>query len=229
MMKTFRIPFAELQLDPETILQEMGYTETQPAPPFVIEMMMEIFSMVREKTEASCAYRLYEGKAGKTGVDLGDIQLDTGRTIASLLTNSGQFAVFAATAGTAFGQLIHEAEQEGDILKSYMLDITGSCIAEKAGDYLERQLESEPGNISHTNRFSPGYCNWALVEQRKIFGLLGGNPCGISLTEVCLMFPVKSISGIIGIGENVSRKLYACHICDLTTCYKRKNLKTNKI
>jgi hypothetical protein len=37
------------------------------------------------------------------------------------------------------------------------------------------------------------------------------------------MEPVKSISGIIGIGENVRRRPYTCNLCDLKDCIYRKS------
>jgi hypothetical protein len=61
-----------------------------------------------------------------------------------------------------------------------------------------------------------------LTEQRKLFRLLGGNPCEIALSDVCLMTPIKSISGIIGLGKAVQTGIYACRYCELETCYKRK-------
>ena len=108
------------------------------------------------------------------------------------------------------------------MLHIFILDVIGSCIAEKAGDKMELLLEKEIADYNHTNRFSPGYCGWDLTEQKKLFALLDGNPCGIKLSESCLMMPIKSISGIIGTGKNVTKKEYGCQFCELETCYKRK-------
>jgi hypothetical protein len=36
------------------------------------------------------------------------------------------------------------------------------------------------------------------------------------------MTPIKSISGVIGIGKEVRPGQYACQYCELETCYKRK-------
>ena len=98
-------------------------------------------------------------------------------------------------------------------------------LAEKAGDRMERLLEKELGGERHTNRLSPGYCGWHLTGQKTLFRLMGGSPCGISLSDVCLMTPIKSISGIIGIGPEVDEKKYGCQYCELETCYKRKRKK----
>lgn len=111
------------------------------------------------------------------------------------------------------------------MLHTFILDTIGSCIAEKAGDKMESLLEKEIAGYRHTYRFSPGYCGWPLKEQKEIFRILENRPCGILLSDVFLMHPIKSISGIIGIGNNIQERKYGCDICQLETCYKRKNKK----
>lgn len=75
----------------------------------------------------------------------------------------------------------------------------------------------------HTNRFSPGYCGWHVSEQHKLFSLFPApEPCGVRLTPSALMMPIKSVSGIIGLGSHVRRMDYTCGLCDYLQCYKRK-------
>ena len=224
-MNNYRIPFPELSLSQEDVLLEMGYKDIPPEP-YLTDAIQELWPILESEVTAECAFTIEEGAFMENAVVISDIELNTGSTITMLLENSIQFAVFAATAGKRFEEIINSVKKEGDMLKIYLMDITGSCIAEKAGERMEEFLEKKIGNHMHTNRFSPGYCGWPLTEQRKIFKLLGGNPCDISLSEVCLMKPIKSISGVIGIGENVSRKLYACQYCELETCYKKKERST---
>ena len=209
----------------EDIFFEMGYKNTAPET-YLTDMLQELWPLLQNKVIAECTFIIEEGSFFTDGVIIRDIELNTGKTITTLLKNSIRFAIFAATAGNNFEEMINNVKKEGDILKNYLMDMIGTCIADKAGERMEEFLEKEIGNLMYTNPFSPGYCGWHLTEQRKIFGLLGGNPCGISLSDVCLMTPIKSISGIIGIGENVSRKQYACSYCEIETCYKKKTGKS---
>jgi hypothetical protein len=50
-------------------------------------------------------------------------------------------------------------------------------------------------------RFSPGYCGWDLTAQRGLFEALQPAEIGITLSESCLMRPLKSISGVFIAGE----------------------------
>ena len=109
-----------------------------------------------------------------------------------------------------------------------MADSLGSIIAEKAADCMELALQKEIGSRGwkHTNRFSPGYCGWHVSEQQKLFPLFPTpHPCGISLTDSSLMLPIKSVSGVIGLGENVRKLEYTCGLCSYEKCYRRKQKK----
>jgi hypothetical protein len=113
---------------------------------------------------------------------------------------------------------------EGDPLTGYIYDILGSIVVDAAADMMQSELEkavlSDGKKI--TNRYSPGYCGWDVSEQHKLFRLVPDNFCGIKLTESALMDPVKSISGIIGIGESVRYNPYRCSLCDMKNCAYRE-------
>jgi hypothetical protein len=82
---------------------------------------------------------------------------------------------------------------------------------------------TEARGMKITNRYSPGYCGWNVSEQHKLFSLLEDNYCGISLNESALMQPIKSVSGIIGIGEKVRFNKYTCNLCDQQNCLYRNS------
>jgi hypothetical protein len=76
-------------------------------------------------------------------------------------------------------------------------------------------------DLQTTNSYSPGYCGWHVREQKQLFSLLPDNPCGIKLNNSRLMHPVKSVSGIIGLGIGIEQTPYACEICGLKGCFKK--------
>jgi hypothetical protein len=215
------IDYSAIGLSQEEILREIGYRDTLPDDS-VLAMINSLLTRLEKEARPRYLYFVSEGEIDGTSVHIQNQRLETGPVITRLLDRSSAFAVFVATAGNEFEQIMQDCKAKGDILENYILDIMGTTIAEKAGDYLERMLEKELTELLHTNRFSPGYCNWHLMEQRKIFGLLGNKPCGIALSDVCLMTTIKSISGIIGIGKHVETRKYACQYCELESCFKRK-------
>jgi hypothetical protein len=218
------IAYSEIELSPEEVLREIGYGESLPDDE-VMGIIRQLLALLKREVKPRYIYLIANGWIeDMTVVHIQDYMLNTGPIISRLLEKSSSFAVFAATAGIEFEQITQMYKNTEDVLTHYILDIMGTTIVEKVGDYLEAKLDENFPDLRHTHRFSPGYCNWRLTEQRKIFSMLGNHPCGITLSDVCLMNPIKSISGIIGIGKEVQTRKYACQYCELETCYKRKRL-----
>ena len=78
-------------------------------------------------------------------------------------------------------------------------------------------------SFRRTNRYSPGYCGWNVSEQKNIFQLIPEKFCGIELTDSCVMVPMKSVSGIIGIGKEVRYNPYTCNLCKMENCFYRNS------
>ncbi|MBQ8582057.1 MAG: hypothetical protein IJ478_08265, partial [Alistipes sp.] len=131
--------------------------------------------------------------------------------------------------GSLFSDEAHELNAQGDFLEAYIIDAIGSLTVERAMDKIHKALEVEQAErgMNITNRYSPGYCNWPLRDQRPLFDFVGENPTGIALSESCLMHPIKSVSGVIGIGVKVRRRAYGCVICQNKTCIYRRLVQKN--
>ena len=153
------------------------------------------------------------------------VTFDAGKIICRQLRGAQRYAAFVATVGSGYFQWTDAVKRRDDMFQTYAMDCVGSQIVESVADYMETVLQAEidPAGFKRTNRFSPGYCGWHVSEQPKLFSLFPEqNPCGIELTESCLMLPIKSVSGIIGVGPDVRYLPYTCGLCDKKDCYKRK-------
>jgi len=95
---------------------------------------------------------------------------------------------------------------------------------------LADSVESQISEVAHnqgftiSRRFSPGYCDWDVEQQRILFEAVDGEKAGVELTETCLMLPRKSISGIIGISlaDRGIENYNPCPTCDKTDCIGRR-------
>lgn len=161
---------------------------------------------------------------GKQSISVSGQTLNTGPIISSHLRKSPYAAVFTATIGKDLETLAGKLIRENDYLAGYILDAIASESVEKTCDLMELRLSelAEKEGMSITNRYSPGYCNWHVSEQKLLFSLMPENRCGISLTESSLMIPVKSVSGVVGLGPEVKKTEYNCSFCGLENCYKKK-------
>lgn len=151
-------------------------------------------------------------------------EFDMGKIIMRQLRGSEAYALFICTSGTEYEGYLQRLKDDGDMVSVFIADALGSVIAEHCADEMEICLQESIDKLGwrHTNRFSPGYCGWDVSQQQLLFRLFGGRTCGVSLTESSLMVPIKSVSGIIGLGEKVRKLDYTCGLCDFKQCYKRK-------
>ena len=157
-------------------------------------------------------------------VTAGDAALETGVQVCGYMRGAEQVALFVCTAGEVFTEVSHALNAEGDFLEAYVVDAIGSLSVERAMDLIQSELESEQAARGRriTNRYSPGYCNWPLAGQQALFGAIGEHGTGVTLSATCLMSPIKSVSGIIGVGSDVRRREYGCAVCNNKTCIYRK-------
>lgn len=199
----------------------MGYGETLPDDN-VCNITRGLIDSSYNIVKPSFYYSIFPCFVNKESINVASCELNTDRTISTLLRKSEIVALFVATAGEEFQEWFNSIKATDDSLKMFIADALGSVIVEATGDFMEEYLQKEILPLKHTNRFSPGYCGWNVIEQKKIFSFLPNDVCGIKLNESSLMYPIKSISGVIGIGRDVLTKKYGCSICKKKDCYLRK-------
>jgi len=199
-----------------------------PIDDYIREICEELLEESHYYIEGKFGYRVlneYDISVKRDCIELsGKIILNSSRIIASQLKDSEGLTVFASTLGNKFDAWLKKLFASNDPLKGYIADLIGSVAVECAADNLEEMVIEyfSKYSISCSNRYSPGYCNWNVVEQKKLFSLLPDNFCGITLTPSSLMIPIKSVSGIIGYGKNLEKRDYACKICTQENCYMNK-------
>jgi len=148
------------------------------------------------------------------------------QVIAQLLEHCSQVAIFLVTIGKYLEETAFQLAKDGLILQATVLDAIGSDAVEKVADFAQDRIKeiAEARGLVTSRRFSPGYCDWNIGQQRMLFYALTGNTLGIRLTGECLMIPQKSISGIIGIGPSIDNvgNYNPCKTCNKQDCPGRR-------
>ncbi len=123
-----------------------------------------------------------------------------GREVGALLRNSHKVTLCAMTVGEDLPRRSHQYMSEGKNTEGVILDAVGSeaveTLAEKVSAIVLRNAMLE-GALT-TKRYSPGYGDWRVEEQRGLLKAVGANEIGIDLNPACLMIPEKSVSAVIG-------------------------------
>lgn len=207
------LSFEELGITPADVYEQMGYHDAQPDKATQQETAM-ILKEVSQWLRPRFSYFVVNKQP----------DFEMGNIILRQLCGSEAFALFICTSGLEFETYQQRLKEQGDMVRVFIADALGSVIAEKCADQMEKALQESIDKLGwkHTNRFSPGYCGWHVSQQQLLFPLFQGHTCGVKLTDSSLMIPIKSVSGIIGLGEKVRKLEYTCGLCDFKQCYKRK-------
>ncbi len=217
------VTFQDLGISPEEVFRQMGYGVAWPddrVADTTVDMLRRLDGLCSPRFSVVTAY----ASLSRHELQVSGVTLHVGRMIARQLAGSEAFAFFVATAGEEVESLQERLAASGDMLGAFIADAVGSVMAERCADLMETTLQQSVDKLGwrHTNRFSPGYCHWHVREQPLLFSVLGDATCGVTLNDLCLMSPVKSVSGVVGLGAGVSRKDYACAMCDMPGCQLRR-------
>ena len=215
----------DISLDLAEIEYSLGY-DSGAIPDTFINFINELTPQVLNLCEIRIGYKVIKlaiNNIKKKGLKINDVYLNTDKIVARNLNKSEMILVFVSTLGYGIEKWIDQITAAGDRMKSYFVNTIASNVVENATelfhDYVVHKMKLDGYFV--TNRYSPGYCNWNVAEQKILFSLLPPNFCGVSLNNSAMMQPVKSISGIIGIGKKVKYSDYMCNVCTSNDCTYR--------
>lgn len=233
MIKEYNFKFDELIINRREISSVLGYGDSPLPAPFDEYVEMALYD-AKYLTDIRCAYTILEDVKiddKKYRLLAGKQELNLGKAVCNELKDAKQLAIYVCTAGKTISEKSASLLQGDDPVLGYVYDVLGSIITEAAGDRMQSVLKSETeiNGDQLTNRYSPGYCQWPVSDQPKLFSFFHENICGVSLTGSSLMHPVKSISGVIGIGKSVKYREYVCTLCSNRNCIYRKIKKGHHI
>lgn len=222
--KTPSLHFSDLILDSNEIYLNLGFSGTAPDAHFV-EMTDQILHEIREFCKPQAGYCILPCEMPDDKYLVADNQsIKVGQVITKYLKGCSHIAAFVVTAGTEFDSYCNRFKEAGDIVNEFIAYSVGTEIAEAAVCFVSEKIASEAAimQMHYTHAYCPGYCSWHVREQENLFKLFPEKPCGVTLTESNLMFPEKTVSGIIGLGMDATQSAHACDICGMVQCFKRK-------
>lgn len=217
----FQLPAETIPVDAEMVCLCLGYTKE--APEVIRQQVVEMAGEAARHMRIECGYVLYPAEIHRDSFEASGQTFACGKIIGAGLKGSTSVALCVSTVGEVMDRWSRALFADGDPVGGLIADTIGSVAADAVVERLAGRIaeQAEAEGLKVTNHYSPGYCNWHVVEQRKLFSLLPDRFCGVRLTESALMVPIKSISGVIGVGAAVRKLDYECKVCDLEDCVYR--------
>ena len=154
---------------------------------------------------AGCWLRLniVERSAGSVTLENGD--KFNSASLAELLKFSHAVLLTASTVGCGIVDASAAASGAGEGVKALVYDAVGSEMADEAigwiHGYVAQQFKRGSEKLTR-RRFSPGYGDLELENQKIIYDILKLEKLGIRLNESLIMAPEKSVTAVAGIEHN---------------------------
>ena len=151
-----------------------------------------------------------------------------GASIVSHLSGCEKVACIAVTVGENVEREVTRNFSAGNYVASILLDAAATAAVEQAADAIEKVIAREVARESFKMRwrFSPGYGDWKLENQREFFKLTGAEEIGMRLSSALMLIPRKSVTAIIGLekvtsNEKIHRAKKSCATCSKLDCPAR--------
>lgn len=219
-------PIDALQIEDKELYGYLGLGNSRPDE-YLLALIEKLKQEALTMAHPRFGYRFVLGeRRDRKRLVIGENLFTPDTIIVNSLRHSEFFAVLTASVGKDLDKWMKEKKSAGDIMEAFIADALGSVIVEAVIAWGLSFLSCRMAkiNLKVSNSYSPGYCGWDVAEQRLFFSMLPDGFCGISLTDSCLMLPVKSVSALVGVGKNVKKRPYGCAICKKKDCFKRKEV-----
>ena len=177
-----------------------GVTDLSPKDQAETEGYIETaLSLIRLQ---GAARRLPVLLEGKSSVRLPEEATFESRRLFKFLGGSNEILLMGATAGPEIMTAIREDAAGRNVTRGVVLDATASETVDAALDWIMayyNQTLRRQGKRLLPTRFSAGYGDLALENQRTMYRLLALEKIGVEITETCILIPEKSVTAITGI------------------------------
>lgn len=191
------------------------------------EAVEDLSELALDASQPRASYRILPVESVRGGVlrcrlpeGSGSLELSVGR-ISIAFQKAPQVVVFLVTIGEAVDRITRRLQHEGQVFKSSFFDSICSYLVDDFAAVLQEEISLQFPDLHPTHRFSPGYCDWDLSEQTKLFSLFSTRPTGIELNGSCAMSPRKSVSGIFGLSFERQEDTSPCRMCRHDCSYRR--------
>lgn len=188
----------------DMILTRLGYKKTKTVLSDIDIIMIENainvgFSLCNPK---GAFIRLKIIKNDMEQIILEDDSVIKSKSLCKLLTKSDEILLMASTVGSEVTQKISDEIKNGDIALGVVIDAVASEYADCGLDYIiefVNKMVRREGKRLTKSRYSPGYGDLPLSNQKIIFDILNLDKLELMLTDRFVLVPEKSVIAIAGI------------------------------
>jgi len=223
----------DVRLSARDVLRMMGCRNESALREEIRGLTAKVLQQARSMVRPRCVYAVHPVlRMTDTELQLEGCPAIHG-PITGFLKPSKRVVTFVVTIGDAVEKRASQLMQDGEMLEGYVWHAIGSAAADEACDVLIQYLLAHEATAEEgvTLPLSPGYCGVGLEQQQAVFGIVDARSIGVTLHPSMIMEPVKSVSGLLGIGlrDEIDTEAVPCQYCELTTCAMRRDSMTPRV
>ena len=209
------------QIPMREILHFLGWHGTPVEPPLMEQIRRirgEALEQVKPRAVMRRFVRLPDGTLEGTRF------FPQGKDVREMLSACHETVLLAATLGADSERMLLRAQTKS-AADALILDAVLSAAIEAVCDRMEETLREKLAAqaLYLTDRFSPGYGDFSIEHRRDIARELDTpRRIGLTVTDSCMLAPMKSVTAVIGIAETEGSTAEGCEDCDKQNCGFRR-------
>lgn len=196
--------------------EALRYLRARPDDETAGILVDTVYLKLRNEVQARSVLQKHSITVDEAGVTLDTGVRFTSRDLARHLKGCDKALLLAATLGSRVDVAIRRLAL-GSVAEGAAAQAVAAALIESYCDSVQAQADTD--GLAQRPRFSPGYGDWRLEEQRLLFPVLDcAKRIGLTLTDGLMMAPSKSVTAIIGLSEDVACMWNKCMTCGNVNC-----------
>lgn len=189
---------SELKIDKKEVLRYLGYGN-KDADDATLKRIESLTEELEKELAPKVCYEKYPVIKDGESICFGMVKTNSDN-LKKNLAGCEEVYVFVATIGIGIDRIIGKYSRVSPI-DAVICQAIGTSLIEELCDRFCKSLDAD----FKRPRFSPGYGDFFIENQKEIFEMLDvPRKIGVTLTESMQMVPTKSVSAIVGISKEDS-------------------------
>ena len=204
--------------------EALRYLRAKPGDKAAEILVDTVYLKLRNEVQARYVLQKHAITADEAGVTLDCGVRFHSRALALHLKGCDTVLLMGATLGSRVDAAIRRLALIS-VAEGAAAQAVAAALIESYCDEVQAQAETD--GLLQRPRFSPGYGDWPLEEQRQLFAVLNcAKRIGLTLTDGLMMAPSKSVTAIIGLSEDAGCVQNKCMTCSNINCpYRDTDIK----
>lgn len=212
-------------INTEEVIRYLGYGESAPDED-MLKLIKECEDIISEVAKPEFVYKKGDIEVKEDGLLVCEGRLFLpGDSIKEHLEGCSHTILCCATLSEKVDEIIEEAQNE-DMLKTLLLDACANAAVEELRLYAEEVIGREYPDYDIVWQFGTGYGDLPLTIQPALIEELDAGSIGVSVTKSCMLKPMKSVSGFLGLKKKLSGSEASDKACRQRGCAVCKNRET---